>query len=113
MINLVKVLSVLLQVFLLLSLFSFASGVANAVAAFPTADPKLIAGELSAGIVLSLIQVIPAMVGFALSFWCIKKSTEASKVYLKLCKLFAYLWLLFIPIGIILGIKQLKIINGA
>ena len=103
----------MLQAFLLLSLFNFAMGIANAIAVFSTVDPKLVAGELSSGIVLSLIPLFPALVGFALSFWCIKKSNKASKVYLTLCKLFAYLWLLFIPVGTVFGIKQLKIINKA
>ena len=107
MFNLLKFISIVLQGFILLSLFNFFSGLYSAFLELSTNDPKLIAGHLSTGIVFSLIQITPALIGLIISVWLLNKN-HSSKLFVIYCKYFAYLWLLFIPIGTFLGIKQLK-----
>ena len=96
-----------MQGFLFLSFFNFFSGLYSAYLELSTNDPKLVAGQISLGIVVSIIQIIPALVGFFLSIWLINNKSH-SKLFIYCSKYFAYLWLLFIPIGTFLGIKQLK-----
>ena len=107
MFNLLKFISIVLQCFLLLSLFNFFSGSYSAFLELSTNDPKLVAGHISSGVVLSLIQIIPALIGLIISVWLLNKN-HSSKLFIIYCKYFAYLWLLFIPIGTFLGVKQLK-----
>ena len=107
MFNLLKFVSIVLQCFLLLSLFNFISGLYSAFLELSTNDPNLVAGHISAGIVISLIQIIPALIGLIISIWLLNKN-HSSKLFILYCKYFAYLWLLFIPIGTFLGVKQLK-----
>ncbi|MEH6393898.1 hypothetical protein [Pseudoalteromonas sp.] len=107
MYKLLKLISLVLQSFLLLSLISFCSGLCRAFLELPTNDPKLISAQLSAGVVISVIQIVPALFGLFLSMWLIKKN-NSSKSFNLFCRYFAYLWLLFIPIGSILGFMQLK-----
>jgi len=76
-------------------------------------DPKLMAGELATGITLSLLQVIPALLGLSLSYWSLKKSDTSPKLFVIIFKFYSYLWLLFIPIGTFLGYKQLKLLGNA
>jgi hypothetical protein len=105
--NLLKFISIALQCFLLLSLFNFFSGLYSAFLELSTNDPKLVAGHISSGIVISIVQIIPALIGLIISIWLINKKSS-SKLFVICCKYFAYLWLLFIPIGTFLGVKQLK-----
>ena len=107
MYNLLKFISIVLQCFLLLSLFNFFSGLYSAFLELSTNDPKLVAGQISSGIVTSILQIIPALIGLIISIWLINKKSS-SKLFVIFCKYFAYLWLLFIPIGTFLGAKQLK-----
>ncbi|RZF93080.1 hypothetical protein EXT42_08580 [Pseudoalteromonas sp. CO302Y] len=107
MINLLKSISVILQCFLLLSIFNLLSSFYLAYVELPTNDPKLIASHISSGVVISLIQVVPALIGLLLSIWLLDK-TNTSKLFRKCCKYLAFLWLLFFPIGTFLGVKQLK-----
>jgi hypothetical protein len=100
-------LSVVLQVFLFLSFFNFFSGLYFAYSEISTGDPKLLAGHISSGIVLSIIQIIPALIGLLLSVWLVKRHNKF-KLFINCSRYFAYLWLLFIPIGTFLGVNQLK-----
>ncbi|WP_165728665.1 hypothetical protein [Pseudoalteromonas sp. 31A1] len=101
-----------LQAFIILSLISFFTGIYNAYIAFSGGDPKLIAGHISSGIVISLIQMIPALVGYFISYMLIKNKRVNDFALLKpALKFFAYLWLLFIPIGTVLGAKLLTKLN--
>ncbi|MBH0048549.1 hypothetical protein I6F45_00465 [Pseudoalteromonas sp. SWYJZ19] len=104
--------SLFLQVFLLISLISFFTGFHSAYTAFAGGDPKLIAGHISSGIVISLIQMVPALVGYFISYMLIKNKRVNDFALLKSAlKFFAYLWLLFIPIGTVLGAKLLTKLN--
>jgi len=86
-------------------------GVVGAINMTASSDPRLMAGELSVGITLSLLQIIPAFLGLLLSYWSLKQPDNPPRLYLNICKYFSYLWLMFIPIGTIIGFKQLKLIN--
>ncbi|WP_448570063.1 hypothetical protein [Thalassotalea ganghwensis] len=107
MYNLLKCLSIVLQCFLLLAIFNFFSGVYSAYLELSSGDPKLIAGHISSGLVLSLIQIIPALIGLFLSIWLLAKNNN-SNLFKIGCKSLAYVWLLFVPLGTFLGVKQLK-----
>lgn len=107
MINLLKFTSIVLQCFVFLSIFSFLSGCYLAYVELSTNDPKLVAGHLSSGIVVSLIQIIPALLGLFLSIWLINKN-NAPNLFKQCCKYLAFVWLLFVPLGTFLGVKQLK-----
>jgi len=106
-INLLKFTSIVLQCSLFLSIFSLLSGCYLAYLELPTNDPKLVAGHLSSGIVISLIQIVPALLGLFLSIWLINKN-NASILFKQCCKYLAFVWLLFVPVGTFLGVKQLK-----
>ncbi len=102
------VVSLFLQAFLLISLISFFTSIYNAYVTFAGGDPKLIAGHISSGIVISLIQIAPAIAGYFISYTLIKNKRVNDFALLKSAlKFYAYLWLLFIPIGTILGAKLL------
>ena len=97
-----------LQAFIILSLISFFTGIYNAYIVFAGGDPKLIAGHIASGIVISLIQIAPAIVGYFISYMLLKNKRVNDFALLKpALKFYAYLWLLFIPIGTILGAKLL------
>ena len=102
------IVSLFLQAFLLISLISFFTGIYNAYAAFAGGDPKLIAGHISSGIVISLIQIAPAIVGYFINYMLLKNKRVNDFALLKSAlKFYAFIWLLFIPIGTILGAKLL------
>jgi len=101
------VLSIVLQGFLLLSFFSFFSGLYSAALEISTGDPKVMAGHISLGIVTSIIQIIPALIGLFLNIWLIRRNSDF-KLFNNFSKSFAYIWILFIPIGTFFGVKQLK-----
>ena len=107
MYNLFKCLSICLQFFLLLAIFNFFSGTYSAYIEFSSGDPKLVAGHISSGVILSIIQIVPALIGLFLSIWLLAKNNN-SNLFKSSCKSLAYVWLLFIPIGTFLGIKVLK-----
>ena len=102
-----------MQLFLLLALFSLVNGITGAINSFALGDPKLIAGLLSNGVLTSLIQVIPALIGVSISIKLLNKGNELSVGFLRFSKVYSYLWILFIPVGTILGIKQLRLIGNA
>ena len=109
--TLLPLLSQILQAFLLLALTSFFSGFYNAYTVFSGGDPKLIAGHISSAIVVSLIQIIPALIGLFINTYVLNsslnKNINSSAIFLNISKFYAYLWILFIPLGTFLGIKQL------
>ena len=100
-------LSIILQGCLLLSFFSFFSGLYFAFLEISNGDPKLMAGHISLGVVTSIIQIVPALIGLFLNIWLIKRNNNL-KIFVRCSKYFAYLWILFIPIGTFFGVKQLK-----
>jgi len=102
-----------MQLFLLLALFSFINGIIGAINSFSLGDPKLVAGLLTSGVLTSLIQVIPALIGISISIKLLNEGSELSVVFLKFSKVYSYLWVLFIPVGTILGLKQLRSISNA
>jgi len=101
------VVSIVLQGFLLLSFFSFFSGLYSAFLEISTGDPKVMAGHISLGIVTSIIQIIPALIGLFLNIWLIRRNSDF-KLFNNFSKSLAYIWILFIPIGTFFGVKQLK-----
>jgi hypothetical protein len=113
--TLLPLLSLILQAFLLLALTSFFSGFYNAYTVFAGGDPKLIAGHISSAIVVSLIQIIPALIGLFINTYVINSrlnkniniNINSSAMFINISKFYAYLWILFIPLGTFLGIKQL------
>ena len=107
--TLLPLLSLILQAFLLLALTSFFSGFYNAYTVFAGGDPKLIAGHISSAIVVSLIQIIPALIGLFINTYVLNSrlNINSSAMFINISKFYAYLWILFIPLGTFLGIKQL------
>jgi len=115
--TLLPLLSLILQAFLLLALTSFFSGFYNAYTVFAGGDPKLVAGHLSSAIVVSLIQIIPALIGLFINMYVLNSrlninininiNINSSAMFINISKFYAYLWILFIPLGTFLGIKQL------
>ncbi|MDN3383704.1 hypothetical protein QL995_13665 [Pseudoalteromonas sp. APC 3358] len=111
--TLLPLLSLILQAFLLLALTSFFSGFYNAYTVFAGGDPKLMAGHISSAIVVSLIQIIPALIGLFINTYVLNSrlnkniNINSSAMFINISKFYAYLWILFIPLGTFLGIKQL------
>ncbi|MDP5460486.1 hypothetical protein [Alishewanella sp. SMS8] len=107
------ILSTTLQLFYLLALLHFGIGIFNAVEAISTADPKLVAGALSASIVKSLIAVVPSILGLLLSLNLLRSIEALPNWFKRYTRLMSYLWLLFIPIGTVIGVIQLKRLRHA
>ena len=80
----------------------------NTVSVLETGDPKLMAGILSQGIITSLIKVIPGLIGLIISWRILIKNNNIPNWFKNYSKVLSYLWLLFIPIGTVLGVIQLK-----
>jgi len=106
--KLIIILSTLLQLFYVWALLVLIISAINTISLLETGDPRLIAGTLSQGIVTALIKVIPGLIGLIISWRILIKKTNIPSWFKSYSKILSYLWLLFIPIGTVLGIIQLK-----
>jgi len=100
--------SIVLQSFYIKAVGVLGSSLFEAYRLFSTGDPKLVAGSISSGLVTSLLLCIPAIVGLFMSLRLIKSSSDLPSWFLSITKLLSYLWLLFIPLGTVVGILQLR-----
>ncbi|MDP4527517.1 hypothetical protein Q3O59_00555 [Alkalimonas delamerensis] len=98
----------LLQLFYLLALWHLGWGFYYAFEALSTEDPRLVAGALSEGIVLSWLAVIPATAGLALSVYLTGRNKALARWFSHFTRIASFCWLAFIPIGTVLGHLQLK-----
>ena len=100
--------SLVLQSSYIKALGVLGSSLFEAYRLFSTGDPKLVSGSISSGLVTSLLLCIPAIVGLFMSLRLIKSSSDLPSWFLSITKLLSYLWLLFIPLGTVVGILQLR-----
>lgn len=112
--KLLVLLSTFLQLLYLFAISHFAIGFLNAMQLLSSGDPKMLAGAISAAIVKSIIAVIPSFIGLLLGLYLVKNSSKQVPKWFKLfSKCMAYLWLLFIPLGTLFGVLQLRLLKHA
>ena len=108
----IVILSASLQFFYLWALTVFLLSAINVISLLETGDPQLIAGALSLGIVSSLLKAIIGLIGLLIGWRLLIKNEDIPSWFKTYSKALTYLWLLFIPIGTVLGLLQLKILNN-
>ena len=83
----------------------------NAALEFSGGDPRLLAGIISEGIITSLLHSCLALVGLLLSLVAVYKLKVLPNWFKRATKCFSYLWVLFFPVGTIIGVIQIKRLN--
>ncbi|MFK7887474.1 MAG: hypothetical protein AB8G16_11495 [Gammaproteobacteria bacterium] len=100
----VAYISAALQLLLIPAMFVFLTAALNAVRAFSSGDPKMLAGILSQGIVTSLILAVPALVG-AVAGWSVLRSGPVTPLWYRgFSSALSWLWLFFVPVGTLVGL---------
>lgn len=105
-----QIVGILLQMLLPVSQYAFFKGILGIASNFQSGDPKLLAGLIS-GVIISSLVLIPALIGIAISLYTLKKWSDHSLTILNINKLYSYLWIIFIPIGTFLGLKQNRLVK--
>lgn len=72
---------------------SFASG----------GDPKMLAGEISQALMIIVIGAVVGLVGAALAWYVLRDKKSRPDWFVSASRSFAFAWLVFIPIGTIVG----------
>ncbi len=111
MISIVSVVSAVLQLVYVANLFkgiysiilyvrdtSFAGG----------GDPKMLAGAISQGLMIIIIGAVVGLLGVAISWYVLRDKESRPEWFVSASRSFAFAWMVFIPIGTIVGFFMLR-----
>lgn len=107
--NLVWV-GILFQALLFVGLWMFITGLVQtyqSLQLYGTMDPKLMAGGISQALMYLILCVIPVTIGFLMSFITLARTQYRSKRVWKVELVFSFFYLLYFPIGTIIGLIYL------
>ena len=93
----------LLYVAGLFDLFYTLIVVLGGIAAGEFSDPKLAAGEISQATMTLIFLAIFGLVGAALAWYALRDKEKCPAWFISVSKLFAFAWLVFVPVGTIVG----------
>lgn len=77
-------------------------------ALYSAGDPKLMAGFISSTILELGITVLIGLVGVGLAWASIRKFDECPPWFLSITKFFGWAWIIFIPVGTVIGVWMLR-----
>jgi hypothetical protein len=106
--NLFLALVIAVQTYYLWALYDLFVAVVTALSKFGGGDATLVAGTISEGIITSVLRSTVGAIGLIASVVIVFKVGGLPIWYKQTTKYISYLWVLFIPVGTILGIVQLK-----
>jgi magnesium-transporting ATPase (P-type) len=77
---------------------SFASG----------GDPKMLAGAISQALMVVIIGAVIGLVGAALAWYVLRRKESRPNWFVSASRTFAFAWMVFVPIGTIVGFLMLR-----
>ena len=109
--SLVAAASTVLQLAYVLTLPEVATSVIKLIqveSLYSSGDPKMIAGAISTIIMDLLIGAAIGLVGVCLAWLVLRNRKERPSWFLPVSTFFAWMWMIFVPIGTVIGIFMLR-----
>ena len=73
-----------------------------------TGDPKILAGVISQALMLWVLGAIVGLFGAALGWYVLRDKESRPEWFVSASRSFAFAWMLFIPIGTVVGFFMLR-----
>ncbi len=71
-------------------------------------DPKLLAGAISQALMLWILGAIVGLIGVALAWYVLQDKKSRPAWFVSASRSFAFAWMVFVPIGTIIGFLMLR-----
>lgn len=71
-------------------------------------DPKMLAGAISQALMLWILGAIVGLIGAALGWYVLRDKESRPEWFVSASRSFAFAWMLFIPIGTLIGFFMLR-----
>ena len=71
-------------------------------------DPKLMAGAISTATIDFLLGALIGLIGVFLAWWVLRDKKQRPSWFLPISTFLAWTWMVFIPIGTIVGVMMLR-----
>ncbi len=105
------VVTAVLQLFLFPAFAVLARAILVAASIYSDGDPRLVAGALSSGVVGSLVTVFPALIGVIIGWFLLRRQRDVPPWFLRFSSVMSWFWLLFLPLGTLVGALQLRVLK--
>ncbi len=103
--------STAIQLIYVLSLLGFITSmiiVFQVESLYGSGDPKMMAGAISSAVMDFLIGAVIGLVGVFLARLVLRDKKECPTWFLPVSTFFAWAWIIFVPIGTVIGILMLR-----
>ena len=75
---------------------------------YESGDPKMLAGALSGVLVTLLVAAIIGVLGVLIARPILRQNNDAPQWFLRVTTVLAWAWLVFIPVGTVIGLLMLR-----